>query len=284
MSFKNTHLPVANLLQSKGNLLDLSIPVVMGIINTTPDSFFAASRQENKDALLQQAEKMISEGAHILDIGGLSTRPGATIISAAEETERITHAIALIHETFPDIWISIDTYRACVAQAAIEQGAHIINDISAGKFDPEMQSCVAQLGVPYIAMHLRGNEHTMHEKCAYQNIVEEVITDLQNSCNDCHALGIKDIVVDPGFGFSKSISENYHLLNNLAQLRILGKPILAGLSRKSMIYKSLGISAEEALNGTTALHMVALQQGAQILRTHDVKAAKETIDLYQMLA
>jgi dihydropteroate synthase len=283
MSFKNTHLPVANLLQSKGNLLDLSTPVVMGIINTTPDSFFEASRQQHKDGILRQAAQMISEGARILDIGGLSTRPRATIISASEETERITSAIALIHETFPDIWISIDTFRATVAEAAIKQGAHIINDISAGKFDLNMQACVAKWQVPYIAMHLKGNAHTMHEKYAYENVVDEVISDLQTTCNDCHALGIKDIIIDPGFGFSKSITDNYSLLNNMAQLRILGKPLLAGISRKSMIYKPLQIAAEEALNGTTALHMVALQQGAQILRAHDVRVAKETIDLFQML-
>ena len=284
MSFKNTHLPVANLLQSKGNLLDLSTPVVMGIINTTPDSFFEASRQQHKDGLLRQAAQMIQEGARILDIGGSSTRPGATIISVAEETERIASAIALIKEHFPDIWISIDTYRATVAEAAIKQGAHIINDISAGKFDPKMRASVAQLQVPYIAMHLKGNEHTMHEKYAYKHVVEEVIADLQETCTECHATGINDIIIDPGFGFSKSIADNYSLLNSMAQLRILGKPILAGISRKSMIYKPLQLTAEEALNGTTALHMVALQQGAQILRAHDVRAAKETIDLFQMLA
>lgn len=284
MSFKNTHLPVANLLQSKGNLLDLSTPVVMGIINTTPDSFFAASRQQSKDALLYQSEQMIAEGARIIDIGGYSTRPGATIISASEETERIAAAISLINEQFPDIWISIDTYRASVAQAAVQQGAHIINDISGGQFDPNMLTCVAQLQVPYIAMHLKGNAETMHQQQNYHNVVDEVLTTLGNTCTECHTAAIKDIIIDPGFGFSKSISENYHLLNNMAQLRALGKPILAGISRKSMIYKPLQITAETALNGSTALHMVALQQGAQILRAHDVRAAKETIDLFQMLA
>lgn len=283
MSFKNTHLPVANLLQSKGNLLDLSQPIVMGIINVTPDSFFEASRKQNSADILGQAELMIKEGAKILDIGGASTRPGATEISEQEENERVLPAIESIKKNFPEVWISVDTYRALVAVNAVNAGADIVNDISGGLFDPAMIDRVAALKVPYIAMHNRGSKETMHQNPNYKNIVEEVIIEMQLVLDNCNNAGINDVMIDPGFGFAKNIKHNFELLNQMAQLRILGQPILAGISRKSMIYKTLNTDATQALNGTTALNMVALQQGASILRVHDVKAAAEAISLFKML-
>lgn len=283
MSFKNTHLPVANLLQSKGNLLDLSQPIVMGIINVTPDSFFEESRKQNSADILGQAELMIKEGAKILDIGGASTRPGASVISEQEENDRVLPAIERIKKNSPDVWISVDTYRASVALNAVNAGADIVNDISGGLFDPEMINLIAALKVPYIAMHNRGSKESMHQDPNYKNIVEEVIVEMQKVLDKCKNAGINDVMIDPGFGFAKNSEHNFELLNNMAQLCILGQPILAGISRKSMIYKTLNTDASQALNGTTALNMVALQQGASILRVHDVKAAAEAISLFMML-
>jgi len=283
MSFKNTHLPVANLLQSKGNLLDLSQPIVMGIINVTPDSFFEESRKLNSDEILAQAELMVNEGAKILDIGGASTRPGAAHISVQEENDRVLPAIEMIKKHFPEIWISVDTFHSSVAINAVKVGADIVNDISGGLFDPAMIDSVATLNVPYIAMHNRGSRESMHQNPSYQNIAEEVITEMQMILNLCKNAGIKDVIIDPGFGFAKNMKHNFELLNNMAQLRILGQPLLAGISRKSMIYKTLKTDAARALNGTTALNMVALQQGASILRVHDVLAAAEAINLFKMM-
>jgi dihydropteroate synthase len=283
MSFKNTHLPIASLLQSKGNLLDLSQPIVMGIINTTPDSFYSESRKQNLDAILAQAEQMSKDGAKILDIGGVSTRPNATEVSADEEMERTIPAIEAMSKQFPSTWISIDTYRTAIAKAAIDAGAHIVNDISGGLFDEKMMETVAKLNVPYIAMHNKGTVQTMHQNFQYNNITIEVLDDLQKIVDKCVDTGIRDLILDPGFGFAKNTEHNFELLNNMAQLRLLGKPILAGISRKSMIYKSLNTDAPRALNGTTALNMVALQQGANILRVHDVKEAVEAVHLFGLL-
>jgi dihydropteroate synthase len=283
MSFKNTHLPIANLLQSKGNLLDLSQPIVMGIINTTPDSFYSESRKQNLDAILAQAEQMSKDGAKILDIGGVSTRPNATEVSADEEMERTIPAIEAMSKQFPSTWISIDTYRTAIAKAAIEAGAHIVNDISGGLFDEKMIETVAKLNVPYIAMHNKGTAQTMHQNFQYNNVTIEVLDDLQKIVDKCVDTGIRDLILDPGFGFAKNTEHNFELLNNMAQLRLLGKPILAGISRKSLIYKSLNTDAPRALNGTTALNMVALQQGANILRVHDVKEAVEAVHLFGLL-
>lgn len=283
MSFKNTHLAVANLLQSKGNLLDLSQPIVMGIINCTPDSFYQESRKQETDEIVAQAEKMMEEGAAIVDIGGASTRPQATEVSEQEEMDRVIAAIEAISKHFPELWISIDSYRSKIAKAAIEAGARMVNDISAGLFDPQMMETVAALKVPYIAMHNRGTAQTMHQNPSYSNITEEVINELQKVLLDCKNAGIVDVILDPGFGFAKNIEHNFELLNHMAQLRILGKPILAGISRKSMIYKSLKTDASKALNGTTALNMVALQQGANILRVHDVREAVECVQLFGMM-
>lgn len=283
MSFKNTHLAVANLLQSKGNLLDLSQPIVMGIINCTPDSFFQESRKQETDEIVAQAQKMMEEGAAIVDIGGASTRPQAAEISEQEEMDRVIPAIEAISKHFPDIWISVDSYRSTVAKAAIEAGAKMVNDISAGLFDAQMMETVAALKVPYIAMHNRGTAQTMHQNPNYANITEEVISEMQEVTVRSHNAGIVDVILDAGFGFAKNIEHNFELLNHMAQLRLLGKPILAGISRKSMIYKSLNTDASNALNGTTALHMVALQQGANILRVHDVREAVECIELFGRL-
>lgn len=280
MSFKNTHLAVANLLQSKGNLLDLSQPIVMGIINCTPDSFFQESRKQETDEIVAQAQKMMEEGAAIVDIGGASTRPQAAEVSEQEEMDRVLPAIEAISKHFPELWISVDTYRSGVAKAAIEAGARMVNDISAGLFDLQMMETVAALKVPYLAMHNRGTAQTMHQNPSYANITEDVISELQELVVRSHHAGIVDVILDPGFGFAKNIEHNFELLNQMAQLRILGKPILAGISRKSMIYKSLNTDASNALNGTTALHMVALQQGANILRVHDVKEAVECVQLF----
>jgi len=283
MSFKNTHLAVANLLQSKGNLLDLSQPLVMGIINCTPDSFFQESRKQETDEIVAQAQKMMEEGAAIVDIGGASTRPQAAEVSEQEEMDRVIPAIQAISKHFPEMWISVDTYRSTVAKAAIEAGARMVNDISAGLFDKQMLESVAALKVPYIAMHNRGTAQTMHQNPNYANITEEVMSELQEVIVRCHNAGIVDVILDPGFGFAKNIEHNFELLNHMAQLRLMGKPILAGISRKSMIYKSLNTDASNALNGTTALHMVALQQGANILRVHDVREAMECIELFGRL-
>lgn len=280
---QNTLLPVQTILQSKGRLLDLSKPVVMGILNATPDSFYNKGRESDLDDLLRNAAKMLKEGAGILDIGGASTRPGAEIISVDEELERVIPVISVIHKEFPDAWLSIDTYNAKVAKEAVHAGALIINDVSSGRFDEEMLHTVAVLKVPYIAMHMKGTPETMQKDPEYGDVVIEVRDYLKNISGQCVEAGITDVIIDPGFGFGKTLEHNFALLGSLHTFRILGKPILAGLSRKSMICKALKVNPENALNGTTALNMVALLQGASILRVHDVKEAMEVIKLAQYL-
>lgn len=279
MSFKNTFLPVATSLQSKGNLLDLSQPVVMGILNGTPDSFYSGSRV-SRDKVLAVAEGMIADGAAILDIGAYSTRPGAAPVSEQEELDRLLPIIETINTTLPDAWISADTYRAAVARAAVAAGARIINDISGGNFEPHMLQTVAALKVPYIAMHLQGNPDTMHQSYTYEDIALAVLDDLCTLAARCREAGITDLILDPGFGFSKAGKQNFELLNRMAALRAVGRPLIAGISRKSMIWRTLDTTPEGALNGTTALHVVALQQGASILRVHDVKDAVEVVRLF----
>ncbi|MEM1124171.1 MAG: dihydropteroate synthase [Bacteroidota bacterium] len=270
-------------LNCNGQLLSLEEPIVMGILNVTPDSFYDGGRYQDNSAILRQAEKMLAEGAKIIDIGGMSSRPGAAIIDVAEELQRVVAPIKVIHQTFPDAIISIDTVRAEVAQAAVAVGASIINDISAGKIDPDFYQTVADLGVPYVLMHMQGKPATMQEQPKYADISLEVLDFFIKEVGKLRALGLKDIILDPGFGFGKTIDHNYQLLNHIHAFQILDLPILAGISRKSMIHKFLGITPETALNGTTALNMVALQQGAKILRVHDVKEAVETIQLYLQL-
>jgi len=271
------------MLQSKGRLLDLSTPVVMGILNATPDSFYNKGRDNHPDVLLRNAERMLAEGATILDIGGASTKPGADIIDAEEELRRVIPVVTAIHRKFPQAWLSVDTYHGVVASEAVAAGAAIVNDVSGGRFDNEMLHTVAGLRVPYIAMHMQGTPRTMQENPRYSDVAYEVRDTLKQVCDYCAAAGIIDVIVDPGFGFGKTVEHNFSLLGQLHTFRMLGRPLLAGISRKSMICKTLKVSPEHALNGTTALHMVALQQGAGILRAHDVKEAVEVIRLFDAL-
>lgn len=271
-------------LNCRGRLLDLSSPVVMGILNVTPDSFFSGSRVGDADALLRQAETMLSEGAAILDIGGASSRPGAATVPEDEEMRRVLPAIERVLKNFPDAILSVDTWRASVAQQAVDAGAAIVNDISAGRFDARLYEAVADLGCPYILMHLQGTPDTMQRDPQYTDVVQEVLDFFIAEVGKLRALGVRDIVLDPGFGFGKTVAHNYALLRNLHVFgSVLGLPLLAGISRKSMICKVLGVPPEQALNGTTALHVVALQQGARILRVHDVREAVEVIRLYEQL-
>lgn len=283
MSTKSTFLPVQTTLQSKGKLLCLESPIVMGILNATPDSFYNQGRNSSLSELVDNAGKMIEAGATILDIGGTTTKPGTAISDPHLELERVLPLIEQLHQLFATTWLSIDTYHAVVAEKAVEAGAHMVNDVSCGTIDQNMFATVARLGVPYIAMHMKGTPETMQQQPHYEDVVYEVRDYLRQKCDEAKAMGIKDLIIDPGFGFGKTIADNFKLLNKIHTFRILGKPVLAGLSRKSMIYKTLQTSAEQALNGTTALNMIALQQGANILRVHDVKQAVETIQLFETL-
>ncbi|MFC0654865.1 dihydropteroate synthase [Mongoliitalea lutea] len=271
-------------LQSKGKLFLLDEPRVMGILNLTPDSFFEGSRVKLEEAaLLQKATQMVEEGVDIFDIGGYSTRPGASEVSEDEECQRTVWAVSLIKEKFPEKWISIDTFRAKVAKEAVHAGADIVNDIAAGELDSAMIPTVGQLNVPYIAMHMRGNPQTMQNLTTYEDILKEMLLFFHKKNQECIAAGIRDIILDPGFGFAKTLEQNYWILKNLSYFKNISRPILVGLSRKSMIYKKLGVNAENSLNGTTALHMVSLISGAQVLRVHDVLEAKQTIELYKQV-
>jgi dihydropteroate synthase len=256
-------------------------PLVMGIINVTPDSFYKDSRQQTSEAVLEQATKMINDGADIIDVGGQSTRPGSERISVEEELQRVLPAIEIILKHFPDTIISVDTYQSEIAKECVDAGAAMINDISAGNIDSNMISTVAKLQVPYICMHMKGSPENMQKEPTYENVTREVLDFFIKKIDECRRAGIDDVIIDPGFGFGKTISHNFTLLKELPAFKMLDKPIMGGLSRKSTIYKTLGVTAEEALNGTTVLHSLALQNGANILRVHDVKEAKEAITLYQ---
>ena len=269
-----------NSINCKGKLLSLDEPVVMGIINATPDSFYEGHLKLNSEGILALAGKMIQDGAAILDIGGLSTRPGSTPVSVQEETDRVLPVIEAIRKVYPEIILSIDTYNSQVARAAVNAGASIINDISGGNLDKDMLNTVAGLQVPYICMHMQGTPATMQQVPVYGNVVKEVLDFFIEKIDACIKAGIKDVIIDPGFGFGKTIEHNFQLLKELAVLSITNKPILAGLSRKSTIYKTLGITAADALNGTTVLNTMALLNGASILRVHDVKEASEAIKLF----
>lgn len=271
-------------LNCRGRLLQLEQPVVMGILNLSPDSFFDGGRFTARDAWLRQAEKMLREGAVILDLGGASSRPGAAEVDEAEEIRRLLPAIEAIKAEFPETILSVDTWRAPVAQAAVAAGASIVNDISAGRFDASLYPAVAQLATPYVLMHMQGRPATMQQNPHYEDVVTEILDFFIAETARLRALGIHDIVLDPGFGFGKTVEHNYRLLNHLSVFTaVTGLPVLAGISRKSMICKVLKVNPEQALNGTTALHMIALQQGAKILRAHDVREAVETIRLWQTL-
>ena len=266
-------------LNCKGRLLVIDKPIVMGIINATPDSFYSDSRQQNTDAILKKAEQMLKEGATILDIGGQSTRPGSEKLDADVELKRVIAPIEAIYTNFPEAFISIDTYFSLVAKEAVSAGASIVNDISAGSIDSEMISTVASLNVPYVLMHMQGTPQTMQQKSVYENVTKEILDFFIQKTDELKKAGIKDIVIDLGFGFGKTIQHNFELLRNLSVFKMLNSPILLGISRKSFIYKTLNISVEDSLNGTTALHSTGLLNGASILRVHDVKEAVETINL-----
>jgi dihydropteroate synthase len=267
----------------KGKLIDFSVPKIMGIVNVTPDSFFKGSRSVTEAAILQKVEKMLIEGATFIDIGGHSTRPHAAAVPENEELDRILPAIKSILKSFPDCLISIDTFRSNVAKQAIEAGAVMVNDVSGGLMDTKMYETVVALGVPYVLMHMRGTVDTMTEFATYENIAFEVLDEIEKKVGKLKAMGQKDIIIDLGFGFSKTANQNYELLNKLEVFKMLDCPILVGVSRKSMIWKKLGILPEDALNGTTVLNTIALQKGANILRVHDVKEAMEAIKLMQFL-
>ncbi|GAC1586809.1 MAG: dihydropteroate synthase [Ginsengibacter sp.] len=252
----------------------------MGILNITSDSFYEKSRVNNSDSILALASKMIDEGADIIDIGGQSSRPGSKPVEENEEMDKVLTTIHLILKHHPHCTISVDTYRSNIAKAAVEAGACIINDISAGNLGQNMINTVGKLHVPYICMHMKGTPETMNNEAVYGDVTKEVIEYFVEKINTCRTAGIKDIIIDPGFGFSKNAAQNFRLLKELDLLQIFELPILVGLSRKSTIYKTLGITSEEALNGTTALNMLALSKGAKILRVHDVREAKEAAKLY----
>lgn len=271
------------MINCKGDLIDFATPKVMGILNITPDSFYDGGRYASHKLIITQVEKMLNDGATFIDIGGYSSRPGAKHISTSEELERVLPIVELIIKHFPDCYISIDTFRSEVAKACITAGACMINDISAASMDEHMLPTVAALQVPYIMMHMQGTPQTMQLNPEYDNIVTDVIYYFSKKIAEARTLGINDLIIDPGFGFGKTIAHNYTMLKHLDLFLNLDVPVLAGLSRKSMIYKVLETNPEEALNGTTALHMTALLKGAHILRAHDVKEAVECVTLFKQM-
>lgn len=267
-----------------GELITFDRPQIMGILNVTPDSFFSRSRCQDSDAIRRRIHQFETDGADIIDIGGYSTRPGATVISSEEEFHRLSQGIEIIKKEVPNMIISIDTFRADVARKCVENyGGMIINDVSGGTIDVNMFSTVAELKVPYILMHMRGTPATMNTLTEYDNLIVDVIRDLAQKVSQLTLLGVNDIIIDPGFGFSKTVEQNYELMNHLEEFKILDLPILVGISRKSMIYRALNLTPESSLTGTIALNMVSLMNGASILRVHDVKEAKETLGIYNML-
>ena len=268
------------LINCKGQLIDLSIPKVMGILNVTPNSFFDGGKYKNEEEIIAQVDKMLSEGATFIDIGAYSSKPSAEFVTEAEEIERIVPVIELILKHFPQALLSIDTFRAKVAKASIESGAAIINDIAAGELDDKMFDVIAEYNVPYIMMHMRGNPQTMQSLTQYDDIVKEMLFYFSEKVKKARALGINDLILDPGFGFAKTIDQNYDVLQKMELFNLLELPVLAGVSRKSMIYKTLGNTAQEALNGTTVINTIALTKGAKILRVHDVKEAVECVTLF----
>lgn len=267
----------------KGNLIDLGKPKVMGILNVTPDSFFDGGQFKDEKSVITQVEKMLREGASFIDVGAYSSRPGADVVSEDLELKRILPILTLLIKEFPDILLSIDTYRSKVADECIRAGAALINDISAGKLDDKMFSTIAEHKVPYIMMHMKGDPQTMQSQTNYKNLIVEMNYYFSERVEAARAKNIYDIIIDPGFGFSKTTEQNFEILKNLDLFQILNLPILVGLSRKSMIYKTLGTNAKNALNGTTALHSHALSKGANILRVHDVKEVMECIKLTENL-
>ncbi len=268
------------MLNIKGTLMSLSTPVVMGILNVTPDSFYADSRKQTEAAIEERIQAILSEGAQIIDIGGYSSRPDAAEVSPEEEMERLAFALKILNAHYPEAIVSVDTFRAGVARRCVEEyGAAIINDISGGELDPGMFATVAELKVPYIMMHMRGTPQTMQQHTDYADMMEEIMLYFAAKVRELHLLGVSDVILDPGFGFSKTVSQNYQLMGHLKEFEVFGLPLLVGISRKSMIYKFLGGTPAESLNGTTVLNTYALLNGADILRVHDVRAAVEAVKL-----
>ena len=264
-----------------GRLMDLDVPRVMGILNVTPDSFYTESRKQTEKDIMERTRQMVEEGAHIIDIGACSTRPGADCPDEKEEIRRLRIALQPLRKAYPDVVVSVDTFRASVARMCVEEyNADIINDISGGQFDNEMFDTVAQLGVPYILTHTKGTPDHMQDHPHYNDLMHELLTYFAEKVQQLRDRGQKDIIIDPGFGFGKSLDHNYLLLQKMEQLKLLELPVLVGCSRKRMIYNLLGITPEQSLNGTSVVNTIALTKGANILRVHDVKAAKECIDIY----
>lgn len=276
---KHLQTTAAQSIQAQGRLITFEKPLIMGILNVTPDSFFDGGRHNDLDHALRKAEQLLSDGVDIIDIGAYSSRPGAAVVSPDEEINRALPVIQELVKRYPDLILSIDTFRANVAEACVQAGVHLINDISGGSLDEDMFATVARLQVPYILMHMRGTPETMQTLTEYEDIAIDVATSLGEKVAALRALGVKDIILDPGFGFSKTIEQNYELLHRVDELHYFGLPILGGISRKSMIYKKLGITPEEALTGTIALNTLLLAKGVQLLRVHDVKEAKQLVDL-----
>ena len=265
-----------------GVLKDISTPHVMGILNVTPDSFYAASRQQTDEAIAARVRQILDEGASMIDVGAYSSRPGADDVSADEEMGRLAHALDILRRTAPQAIVSVDTFRAQVARRCVEDfGVQIINDISGGELDAGMFDTVARLQVPYILMHMKGTPRTMQQAPRYDDLLTEMLQYFGRKTEQLHEMGVKDIILDPGFGFGKTMSHNYELMQRLQDLCVLGLPLLVGVSRKSMIYRLLGTQPEDALNGTTVLNTMALMKGASILRVHDVKAATEAVRIVQ---
>lgn len=281
MTSHNNSYPKAGSINCRGELIDLDTPRVMGIINTTPNSFYSQSRLQEQDAILRQVEQFLNEGATFIDIGGHSTKPGADWVPEDEELDRTVPVIEAIVQRFPEARVSIDTFRSRVAQQCVEAGAALVNDVSGGNLDEQMFETVARLQVPYILMHMQGTPKTMQQNPTYEDVTREIIQELSAKIEDLRLRHVPDLVIDPGFGFGKTLDHNFQLLRQLSVFRNLGLPILVGLSRKSMIKKALGVPPEEGLNGTTVLNTLALEQGASILRVHDVKPAAEAIMLWQ---
>lgn len=268
----------------KGQLLSLDEPQVMGILNVTPDSFYAGSRKQTEAAIIDRIETILREGASIIDVGGYSSRSDAAEVSETEEMQRLEMALQPLLQHYPDVVVSVDTFRSSVARQCVEKyGVAMINDISGGELDERMFDTVAQLRVPYIMMHMRGTPQTMQQQTDYEDVTADLLKYFSQKLERLFRLGVNDVILDPGFGFSKTLTQNYELMRHLGDFRILGLPLLVGVSRKSMIYKLLETTPEESLNGTTVLHTYALLQGADVLRVHDVRAAKEAIRIVQQL-
>lgn len=268
------------MLNIRGSLFSLSTPAVMGILNITPDSFYAGSRKQTEVAIEERIQTILNEGGRIIDLGGYSSRPDAAEVSPEEELSRLTFALNILNRHYPDAIISVDTFRAEIARTCVEEyGVSIINDISGGDLDPKMYKTIAELQVPYILMHMRGTPKTMQQYTEYEDLTNDIIRDLSEKVRRLHLLGVNDIIIDPGFGFSKTTDQNYELMNHLREFKIFELPLLVGISRKSMLYRFLGGSPADSLNGTTVLNTFSLLNGADILRVHDVKEAVEAVKI-----